>query len=132
MSLLETYLKEIEIDTSVDILNVKEKQLRLPAIKQKWVGRFIRHKQELIKATHNKEALQHKIIRETIQRSPVELRKDANLIKQVENTDSIKKISEQIEELKLILELLEKVEKIFSNMTFDFKNIVELQKMETM
>ena len=47
MSILEEYLKEMEKDVVFDDFTIKETQMKLPAIKHKWVGRLVRHKQDL-------------------------------------------------------------------------------------
>jgi len=52
--------------------------------------------------------------------------------KAAEKHHSIKAINEKIKEHKLIIEFLEKGEKIFSSMSFDIKNITEIMKLETM
>ena len=44
----------------------------------------------------------------------------------------INEINEKIEELELIVEYLEKAEKIFNSTTYDLKNAIELMKMESM
>ena len=46
--------------------------------------------------------------------------------------ETVEKLTEEIKESEMIVEYLEKVEKIFSAMTYDYKNIVELMKMEQM
>jgi hypothetical protein len=135
MSQLETYLKELEMDTSVSDFNLKEVQMKLPALKHKWVGRYIRHKQELQKIQRTKDKTSKNLVEETIKQAPIDLKSStsANAVaRMVENTESIQILNERIEELKLIVELLEKAEKILSNMSFDLKNIVEIQKLETM
>ena len=43
---------------------------------------------------------------------------------------TIKDIDDRLEELGFIVELLEKTEQIFKSMSFDIKNIIELNKME--
>ena len=50
----------------------------------------------------------------------------------VEKSPVLTEINEQIEENELIIEYLEKVEKIFSSTTYDLKNAIELMKMESM
>ena len=47
------------------------------------------------------------------------------------NNPNIAKLEESIEKLKIIIEYLEKVEKLVSSLTFDCKNIIDLQKLET-
>jgi len=48
----------------------------------------------------------------------------------VENSDGIKKITQEIEDVDLMIEYLERVEQIFKSMTYDLKNIVDISKME--
>ena len=55
MLLLERYVTEMEQDLKVDAFNIKEVQLRLPAIKHKWTARLIRHKIEINTLTKDKE-----------------------------------------------------------------------------
>jgi hypothetical protein len=42
--MLEEYIKELSEDLKIDELNLKDYQLRLPALKHKWTGRCIRLK----------------------------------------------------------------------------------------
>ena len=44
----------------------------------------------------------------------------------------MEKLADDIKSTELLVEYLEKVEKIYSAMTYDYKNIVELIKMEQM
>jgi Tfp pilus assembly protein PilW len=131
MSLLEQYIKEIEEDCKVDEFNLKSTQFKLPSTKHKWVGRFIRHKQELQKLQKTKEKQSHELAQKFIESAPVKITM-VTALKSVEETETIKKLIDEIDELKLIIELLEKVEKIFSSMSFDLKNITEIMKAETM
>ena len=34
----------MDVDVEIDEFNIKETQMKLPALKHKWVGRLIRHK----------------------------------------------------------------------------------------
>ena len=43
-SQLDDYLEEMQADLEVDEINMKEVQMKLPAIKHKWIGRLMRHK----------------------------------------------------------------------------------------
>lgn len=132
MSLLETYINEIVIDTTINEFNLREMQLKLPALKHKWVSRFIRHKQELQKLVKQKERSSKNLVEETIKKAPVSINTStASISRMVENSTSIQEMNDKIEELKLILELLEKTEKIMGSCTFDFKNIIEIIKAET-
>ena len=44
MEQLEQYIKEMGEDVDLDEFNLKDVQLKLPALKHKWVGRLIRAK----------------------------------------------------------------------------------------
>ena len=46
--------------------------------------------------------------------------------------DSVINLNKQIKDEYLIVEFLEKCEKVLSSMTFDIKNLVEIMKMETL
>ena len=46
------------------------------------------------------------------------------------NNDTVKEINNKIEEYKIIVEYLEKVEKIFHNASFDIKNFIETIKID--
>ena len=46
MQLLDDYIKEMSSDVEFDDFSVKDTQMKLPAIKHKWVGRLMRHKRD--------------------------------------------------------------------------------------
>ena len=47
MELLEKYIKEMGVDVELSEFEMKDVQMKLPAIKHKWIGRLVRHKGEL-------------------------------------------------------------------------------------
>ena len=49
----------------------------------------------------------------------------------IEGSEKVKDINEEIEKYELLIDYLERVEKIFSSMSFDIKTATELIKMET-
>jgi len=129
MQLLEKYITEMEQDLRVDAFNIKEVQLRLPAIKHKWVGRFVRHKMELMSLHKARDLKKKELVLKVIEQSPVKIT-EYTAEKTAESTTTLKEIDEKVNEIKLIIELLEKSEKTFSSMTYDIKNMIELQKLE--
>ena len=52
--------------------------------------------------------------------------------KKVEDHTAIKALSAEIKELRLVVEFLEKTEKILGGISFDIKNLVEIIKLETL
>jgi hypothetical protein len=131
MELFNKYFEEIKEDTRFDQLNILDKQLMLPAIKHKWVSRLIeqkRHKNILEKKRKDaKLGVIKKLENEGI---PTGIPKAA-LNGKVESTEIIRKIDEELTETVLIIEYLEKVEKIFSSITYDIGNATKLMVLET-
>jgi|TARA_A100001201_G_C4087285_1_gene200939 hypothetical protein len=130
MSTLDKYMEEIVQDTNVDNFNILDVQMRLPAIKHKWVGRLMRHKFEVKELRKQKEKLIRELTNKLVSESPVKIAEPV-AEKKVSKVDSVLKIDAEIKEAYLLIEYLEKVEKIFSSMTFDIKNVTEIMKLET-
>ena len=63
--------------------------------------------------------------------SPVKL-STYTVDKTSDDSGMIREIQVKINEEKLIIEFLEKTEKIFSSLTYDIKNIIEIMKLETL
>ncbi len=129
MELLKRYIDEIGKDLVLDDFNLKEAQLRLPARKHYWVARLIEAKIERNKLISKKKALKKKVIKQVIQESPVRINVTAAEIA-AENHESLKELNTAIEEQDVIIEYLEKVERIMNSMGYEIKNIVDIQKME--
>lgn len=125
-SLLQEYQKELLEDLKIDEINLKEKTMLIPTIKHKWVARQMTHKSQLKKL----DALKKKAIAELTANMPIALSKTAIADASV-NNPKIAAICEKIENLEIIIEYLEKVEKTISSLTFDCKNVIDLQKLET-
>lgn len=121
----------MDLDLKVDAFNIKEVQLKLPAIKHKWIGRLIRHKLELSNLQKQREARKKDLVVKVCKESPIKIT-DFAAEKTVESSSSLKDLDDKIYDLKLVLELLEKSEKTFSSMTWDLKNCIDIMKAETM
>lgn len=124
-------MQELDTDTKLDVFNVKDVQSKLPGIKHKWVGRLIRHK-------HNIVTLESRIVEKreqlvtAVQNEITYAVSKPQAIKAANNHESILKLKKQIKDEELIVSFLEKIERIFSSMTFDIKNLTEIMKLETM
>jgi hypothetical protein len=127
--MLEEYIKELEQDLRIDELNLKDYQLRLPALKHKWSGRLIRLKSLLNSSKKQKDSLKTDIMSEINATSPVKLTQPV-ISSNAEKHSKIREINEKIQEIELLIELLEKAEKILSSATFDVRNIIEIMKLE--
>ena len=131
MDTINKYMQELDTDTKLDVFNVKDVQSKLPGIKHKWVGRLIRHK-------HNIVTLESRIVEKreqlvtAVQNEITYAVSKPQAIKAANNHESILKLKKHIKDEELIVSFLEKIERIFSSMTFDIKNLTEIMKLETM
>jgi len=128
--LLEKYSEELKNDLQLDEINVKDKSLMTPSIKHKWVKRLIDAKIELNRQDITKskiiDELNTKITNESnVSLSPITIRKA------VENTETYRKIEESIEDQKVLVEYLEKIEKIVTSLTYDLKNVIDVIRLES-
>ena len=130
MELLEQYIKELEEDTKLDEFNMKDVQMKLPAIKHKWVGRLMRLKMSNNDLQREKKRKVYKLTKRLVEESPVKLSFPVAEKRVVEH-DSIIQLDNQIKDAYVVIEFLEKVEKIFSSMSFDLKNLIEIIHLET-
>jgi len=131
MDILDKYLQEAEQDTKLDVFSVKDVQSMLPAIKHKWVGRLIRAKRKLNHLMDEKEEIRSSLLEKAKQQALYKVT-DSMLEKQIDKSKSVKDVAKQIKEQRLIIDFLERTEKIFSSMTFDIKNLTEVMKIETL
>ena len=133
MSNILKYNEELQKDMHIDELNLAQVALSLPAIKHKWVSRLILTKSQIFKLEKRKkdykDSIVNKIKNDTNKLSLISI--DISINENEEYKKSLLKTDEEIEELKLIVLYLEKVENIFKNMTYDLKNIIDLNKLET-
>jgi hypothetical protein len=131
MEILKKYISEIGSELNIDEMNLKESSMRAPARKHFWVSRLITHKLELNEAKKLKEKTIKALMNKVENDSPIAMSK-INLEKSIENTDEIKTLNHQIKEHEMIVEYLEKVEKIYSSLTYDIKNMVQMTSLEQM
>lgn len=129
---LKLYSEEIQQDCRMDQLNVKEKVGDLASIRHKWVARLIRARRDILVLERTKK----NTIAEAIQisktrNSPVELSPRAIAAK-CATQPSIITIDEQIGNISILVDYLERVEKVFQAMGHDARNLVELIKIETL
>jgi hypothetical protein len=123
--------QELKEDTQIDELNLSQKQLTLPAIKHKWVFRLIEQKRYLNSLERKKKMAKIAVLSSLEEQGLPPGIPKASLERKIDNSDTLQKINEDIEETKLLIEYLEKVETVFRSMTYDIKNIIEINKLET-
>lgn len=131
MKELEKYIIEMGKDVEFDEFNLKETQLKLPALKHKWVGRLVRSKYKLKDLQSDRHKRVRNLAKEMIDTATYSVTLPT-AEKAAAKHKSIVELDERIKETELIIEFLEKGERIFSSMSFDIKNITEIMKLETL
>ena len=123
------YKEAIEKDLKIDQFNIHNKVKDIPSLKHYWVAKLIESKIEIKQLEKKKKDL----IKKVNESAEVGLKlSTASMNNVISKSPVIAEINEQIEELELIIEYLEKAEKIFNSTTYDLKNAIELMKMESM
>jgi hypothetical protein len=127
LELIEDYSKEFDIDTQIDSTNIMEKQMSAPNVKHKWLYRMIKSKKRLLDLMENKENF---IQKSMVENNPLHMNK-AKVATSMASNITYKELQRSIKDQELLVEYLDSsVNKIFSQIGFDFKNLVELMKME--
>lgn len=129
MNIILKYTEELKQDLYIDQINVKDKQMQLPGIKHKWVGRLIQHKHNIKELKNKQKETRGSLINQISDKAPVSLSKQV-LEKTLDNHDDMLNISKQIQEEELTVEYLEHVVDITRGMSYDIKNIVDIIKLE--
>lgn len=125
-SVIANFDKELLNDLKMDELSIKEKAMLAPVIKHKWVARTAQYKSIRLKLK-NAQKIQVKKITSTI---PVNISK-TTIEHMSSNSPELLALQENLEKVDSIIEYLEKIEKLTSSLTFDYKNVIDLQKLET-
>lgn len=131
MIMLEEFQSELQEDTKIDEINLLEKQMMLPAIKHKWVARLIHYKRNLNSLNRKKKELRESVLKTLEQTGMPPGLPKSSIDKKIESSAPIIKLQEEIDDVEITIEYLEKVETILRSMTYDMKNIVDITKMET-
>ncbi len=129
MELLKRYKEEIGSDLLITDFNIKDIQLKLPSRKHFWAARLIDAKIELQSLFKRKKNLKKALVQKIFEEAPVKITQQT-AESAAESTEELISINESIKEYELLIEYLEKVEKIMAGMGFDIKNIIEIQKLE--
>lgn len=120
---------ELSADTSLDEFTMRDVQMKLPGIKHKWVGRLMRSKINKENLIRKKNKLIRVMCDKLIAESPITL--SVPIARQkIENHQTILDMKDEIKNCEILIEFLEKAERIFNSMSFDIKNLTEIIKLE--
>ena len=103
--------------------------MRLPSRKHFWVARLMDAKVEKNKLIAKKKQLKKDLTKKVIAESPVKISL-STAEQHAERHESVVQITEKLAEYGVVIEYLEKVSVVLNAMSWDLKNIVEIQKLE--
>jgi hypothetical protein len=126
---LKRYIEEVNKDLIIDDFNIKDSQMKLPSRKHFWVARLMDAKINKTKLLSKKKQHKKELVARIINESPIKITTQTAEAA-AENTADVEVINEKLKELDFIIEYLEKVEKIFSSMHWEIKNIIQINQME--
>jgi len=105
--------------------------MKTPGRKHFWVCKLIQHKKTLINLKSERFKLKKEIAKLIQTQSPVKVTAPV-AEKSAYQHEKMIDMQHSIDEQELIIEFLEKTEKVFTSLSFDIKNIIEIMKMETL
>ena len=123
--LFEKYAKELELDTQVDVTNLRDKLESLAHNRSKWMYRW----RQCEKNLYRLKSAENEYIEQSVNSSPIELSK-AKISKKVETDPNYKKLVDEIHDYETLIAYLEENNKILKDMGYSMTNLVELLKFE--
>lgn len=131
---LEQYSKEITEDLKLNEMVIQQKSFEIPQRKHYWVTKLILETQELNRLERKKKALEKTALEKTAleKQEPLVQMSIASMKNVIANTKPMQEITQEIEDQKMLVEYLNKVEKIFAYITNDVKNIIEIMQLQVL
>lgn len=120
------FKEAIEKDLVIQADKIDDFCLSLPGKKHFWVGKLIQEKIHLKELESKKKQLE----KAAFDNIPLEGARKVTRKSLVLADPEIASLQEDIEESQLILEYLDKVEKVFAQTSYDLKNYNDSRKME--
>lgn len=122
---IDAYASELDTDTQVDSTNILQKQLSAPNVRHKWLYRLVMAKKTLIRLDESKEELiSQKLNMSNLPVSNIAARKNA------ERQNDVAAIDKELRQQELLVDYLDSAVKQMNQIGFDYKNLVELMKLE--
>jgi hypothetical protein len=122
---IDKYASELEMDTQVDSTNIFQKQLSAPNVRHKWLYRLVMCKKKLYILSEQKDNLINEMMKTS--RLPV-----SNIAarKNFEKEPNIVLLDKEISKQELLVDYLDSAVKQLNQIGFDYRNLVELLKLE--
>lgn len=119
---LQQYIDSVNKDIDFNEVNIKDQSIKVVAKKHYWATHIVKQKIELQNLKNSMNELKVNLMKE--------YNNAANLNLKLNMHPDVIKLNKEIIEKENIIEYLEKVEKIFQNIHWDIKNMIDLIKLE--
>ena len=123
----DEFVKELEMDTQMDSTTVMDKMLSSANIKQKWLIRKIRAQRRLYDLIAAKDGFVNDKLNND---NPLRLSK-AVMAAKAGSDPTYRELQKEIQDQELLVEYLDgTVNKVLTQMSYEFRAIVDLMKLE--
>lgn len=130
--IFEEMFEEYEFDCKFTIDNLSDKSLMIPSLKHKWVGKYMRNKFKLLKLKENKDKLQEALSKNIASGFKVKMNEKEIQKIRIEGDEKLNELIEKIKETELIQDYLQMLVNNFTYIASDIKNMIDMQKLETL
>lgn len=127
---LNRYSKEISDDLKINEVTLQDRCFEIPQRKHYWVAKLIQESQELNRLEREKKNLEKDALKAQNSETNLVMLSPTSLKKAIGATKPMQDINQLIEDQKLLVEYLQKTEKIFAYITNDVKNIIEIMQLQ--
>lgn len=125
--ILEEFVKELEMDTQMDSTNIMDKMLTSANLKQKWLIRKIRAQRRLYDLIAAKDGF----VNDKLNNDNPHRVSKAAIAAKAGNDPTYKELQKEIQDQELLVEYLDgTVNKVLTQMSYEFRAIVDLMKLE--
>jgi hypothetical protein len=126
---IEKIRDEYEKDIQFDEFNLREMQLKIPALKSKWSAKLSINEALLYEWKEKRDLVFEAILKEIQDKSDMPLTKTSSEII-VKRDHRYKKVVEKIKTIDIINKFLERIDRNIQSVTWDMKNILDELKIE--
>lgn len=127
---ISAYYDELKEDTTLSILNLREKSMLVSSIRTKWIMYLFKERENLNRVKARKKELLTLKLKESNSSTSSSMLKLKNQDALIENNKDIQKLNSLINYCQEVINFLEYVINVLNDFGFTIKNSIDLLKLE--
>lgn len=127
---INSYYDELKQDTTLSIMNLREKSMMISSIRTKWIMYLFKERENLNRVKSKKKELLTLKLKESNSSASSSMLKLKNQESLAENNEDIQKLNRLTLHCQEVIEFLEYVINVLNDFGFTVKNSVDLLKLE--